>query len=392
MIELQFDMYQSAAIGAIVLVFGGYLINKIPTLRKFCIPAAVVGGLIFSLAMLILHSGNVAEITFDETIKDICMRVFFCSVGFMASFKMLKSGGRILVVMVILALMMVVMQDVIGIVSVSTFGMDPKYGLALGSISLTGGHGTAAAYGQVLVEDYGLVGGDVVAIAAATFGLAIAGMLGGPLGRRLVKKHNLVSEGEIDEKEEMKERIISPHEFLVAFLLLVICMGLGTLINDALSMVGIALPTYLGALIVAIIVRNVADVLGFTLPNKEIETIGWVCLSLFLSMALMSIKLWQLADLAAVMVITLLIQTVALSIFAYHLVFRFTGANFDSAALVSGTMGFGMGATPNAVANVEAMISENGPAPVAYFIVPLIGGVFMDLINVSVLTVLLNVL
>ena len=142
----------------------------------------------------------------------------------------------------------------------------------------------------------------------------------------------------------------------------------------------------------AIIVRNVADVLGFTLPNKEIETIGWVCLSLFLSMALMSIKLWQLADLAAVMVITLLIQTVALSIFAYHLVFRFTGANFDSAALVSGTMGFGMGATPNAVANVEAMISENGPAPVAYFIVPLIGGVFMDLINVSVLTVLLNVL
>ena len=233
-------MYQSAAIGAIVLVFGGYLINKIPALRKFCIPAAVVGGLIFSLAMLILHSGNVAEITFDETIKDICMRVFFCSVGFMASFKMLKSGGRILVVMVILALMMVVMQDVIGIVSVSTFGLDPKYGLALGSISLTGGHGTAAAYGQVLVEDYGLVGGDVVAIAAATFGLAIAGMLGGPLGRRLVKKHKLVSEGEIDEKEEMKERIISPHEFLVAFLLLVICMGLGTLINDALSMVGIA--------------------------------------------------------------------------------------------------------------------------------------------------------
>lgn len=386
------DMYQSAAIGAVVLVFGWYLVNKIPSLRRFCIPAAVVGGLIFSVGMLILHSGNVIEITFNETIKDICMRVFFCSVGFMASFKMLKSGGKILLIMIFMAFLMVVMQDFIGMLSVSAFGLDPKYGLALGSISLVGGHGTAAAYGQVLVDDYGLVGGDVVAIAAATFGLAIAGMLGGPLGRRLVKKHNLVSEGEMEETTDMAEKTISARDFLVGFLLLVTCMGLGTLINEGLGILGIALPTYLGALFVAIIVRNAADVLGYTLPYKEIETIGWVCLSLFLSMALMSMKFWQLADLAAVMVITLLIQTVALSIFVYHLVFRFTGANYESAALVSGTMGFGMGATPNAVANVEAMIAENGPAPVAYFLIPLIGGVFMDLINVSVLTVLLNVL
>jgi len=392
LIELELDMFQSAAVGAVVLVFGGYIVNKFPVLRKFCIPAAVVGGLIFSVVMLIMHSGSFAEITFDETIKDICMRVFFCSVGFMASFRMLKAGGRLLAVMVILMLLMVVMQDAIGIFSVTAFGLDPKYGLALGSISLSGGHGTAAAYGQVLVEDYGLEGGDVVAIAAATFGLAIAGMLGGPLARRLIEKNGLTSDGEKEVKESAVERVISSHEFLVGILLLVICMGLGTLINIVLDMVGIALPTYLGALIVAIIVRNLADTLGYTLPYKEIETVGWVCLSLFLSMALMSIKLWQLADLAAVMVITLVIQTVMLSLFVYHLVFRFTGSNYESSALVAGTMGFGMGATPNAVANVEALISENGPAPVAYFLVPLIGGVFMDLINVSVLTVLLNVL
>jgi len=392
LIELELDMFQSAAVGAVVLVFGGYIVNKFPVLRKFCIPAAVVGGLIFSVVMLIMHSGSFAEITFDETIKDICMRVFFCSVGFMASFRMLKAGGRLLAVMVILMLLMVVMQDAIGIFSVTAFGLDPKYGLALGSISLSGGHGTAAAYGQVLVEDYGLEGGDVVAIAAATFGLAIAGMLGGPLARRLIEKNGLTSDGEKEVKESAVERVISSHEFLVGILLLVICMGLGTLINIVLDMVGIALPTYLGALIVAIIVRNLADTLGYTLPYKEIETVGWVCLSLFLSMALMSIKLWQLADLAAVMVITLVIQTVMLCLFVYHLVFRFTGSNYESAALVAGTMGFGMGATPNAVANVEALISENGPAPVAYFLVPLIGGVFMDLINVSVLTVLLNVL
>lgn len=392
MMELELDMYQSAAIGALVLALGGYLVIKIPVLRKFCIPSAVVGGLLFSIALLFLHMGDVAEITFDETIKNICMRVFFCSVGFMASFSMLKSGGKILIVMIVLSLMMIIMQDAVGIFCVSAFGLDPKYGLALGSISLVGGHGTAAAYGEVLVEDYGLVGGDVVAIAAATFGLAIAGMLGGPLARRLVVKNNLTPDAKEVKKEDSIGRIISSHEFLVGLMLIVVCMGLGTLVNDALDMVGISLPTYLGALIIAIIVRNVADVLGYTLPYKEMETIGWVCLSLFLSMALMSMKLWQLADLAAVMVITLVIQTIVLSLFVYHLVFRLTGANYESAALVSGTMGFGMGATPNAVANVEAMIAEHGPAPVAYFLVPLIGGVFMDLLNVSVLTILLNIL
>ncbi|MBR4202556.1 MAG: sodium/glutamate symporter [Candidatus Methanomethylophilaceae archaeon] len=392
MMELELDMYQSAAVGALVLVIGGFLVMKSPLLRKFCIPAAVVGGLLFSIVMLFLHEGDVVGITFDDTIKDICMRVFFCSVGFMASFSMLRSGGRILVIMIVLSLVMIVMQDAVGIFTVSAFGLDPKYGLALGSISLVGGHGTAAAYGEVLVKDYGLVGGDVVAIAAATFGLAIAGMLGGPLAKRLIEKNGLRSSAGRIEKENIVERIISSHEFLVGLMLIVICMGLGTLINGALDMIGIALPTYLGALIMAIIVRNIADVLGYTLPYKEIETIGWICLSLFLSMALMSMKLWQLADLAAVMIITLLIQTVVLSLFVYHFVFKLTGANYDSATLVSGTMGFGMGATPNAVANVEAIIEAHGPAPVAYFLVPLIGGVFMDLLNVSVLTVLLNIL
>ena len=392
MMELELDMYQSAAVGALVLVIGGFLVMKSPLLRKFCIPAAVVGGLLFSIVMLFLHEGDVVGITFDDTIKDICMRVFFCSVGFMASFSMLRSGGRILVIMIVLSLVMIVMQDAVGIFTVSAFGLDPKYGLALGSISLVGGHGTAAAYGEVLVKDYGLVGGDVVAIAAATFGLAIAGMLGGPLAKRLIEKNGLRSSAERIGKENIVERIISSHEFLVGLMLIVICMGLGTLINGVLDMIGIALPTYLGALIMAIIVRNIADVLGYTLPYKEIETIGWICLSLFLSMALMSMKLWQLADLAAVMIITLLIQTVVLSLFVYHFVFKLTGANYDSATLVSGTMGFGMGATPNAVANVEAIIESHGPAPVAYFLVPLIGGVFMDLLNVSVLTVLLNIL
>ena len=392
MYQLTMDLYQSAAVGALVLVLGLIIVKHSPELRKFCIPAAVVGGLLSSLILLLLHEGDVMEITFDETLKNVCMRAFFCSVGFMASFKLLKAGGRLVTIMVLLMVLLVLMQDTLGVLSVSLFDLDPKYGLALGSISLTGGHGTAAAYGKVLVEDYGLVGGDIVAIAAATFGLAIAGILGGPISERLVKKHNLEPSDTDIELSEEKEEPIKNDRFLKALILLVACMGAGTLVNYGFDSIGITLPTYLGALVLAIIVRNVADAIGYDIPEREIELLGWISLCLFLSMALMGMKLWQLADLAAAMVFTLALQTIALVLFVYFLVFRATGKSYDSAALVAGTTGFGMGATPNAVANVEALMQAHGPAPVAYFIVPIIGGVFLDLINVGVLTAFLNLL
>lgn len=390
---LSLDLFESAAIGAVVLMVGLFLVKRDPMLAKYCIPAAVVGGVLFSLVMLVLYETDVLEIRFDDTIKDITMRVFFCSIGLMASFKMLKSGGKVLLTMIVLLAILVVMQDVIGVASVSLFGMDSRMGLALGSISLSGGHGTAAAYGEVLVEDYGVVGADVAAIAAATFGLVIAGLIGGPMARRLISKNNLKPESEqLELNLEPEEMTAAKVHFLYGLIILLVCIGLGTLINEAFDAMNISLPTYLGALVVAIIVRNVADIGGHELPIKEAELIGWLCLCVFLAMALMGMKLWQLSDLAAAMLFTLVVQTVALAAFVYFLVFRLTGKNFESAALVAGTAGFGMGATPNAVANVEAVMNEFGPAPTAYFIVPLLGGVFLDIINVTVLTVFLNVL
>lgn len=390
--QLSLDLFQSAALGAVVLVVGMFLVKRSNRLAKYCIPAAVVGGILFSLVMLVFYGTDVMEIRLDNTVKDIAMRIFFCSIGFMASFKMLKSGGRMIIVMMMLMVVLVVMQNVIGVASVSIFGMDSRLGLALGSISLSGGHGTAAAYGELLVEDYGVEGADVVAIAAATFGLVIAGLMGGPIANRLIEKNHLKPDSDDFEMSAESEEIVNKNRFLTGLIILLICTGLGTLINEGFAMAGIALPTYLGAMIVAIIVRNAADLGGYDLPVKETELIGWLCLSVFLAMALMGMKLWQLEDLALAMIFTLILQTVALAAFVYFLIFRLTGRNFESAALATGTMGFGMGATPNAVANVGAIMNEYGPAPKAYFAVPIIGAAFLDVINVAVLTAFLNIL
>jgi ESS family glutamate:Na+ symporter len=392
MIEIDLDLLQSAALGAVMMIIGMLAVRRFAILRKFCIPAAVVGGLLFSLFTLIMWEGGIAIFTIDDTLQKVCMNMFFCSVGFLASFSTLKSGGRVLGILIVLVTVMIIMQDIIGPTCASLFGMDPKFGLTLGSISLFGGHGTAAAYGDILVEEYGMKGADVVALASATFGLAIAGILGGPLARRLVVRNNLVSDGVDDRPETKVKTMIDPKSFVLGMAALIICIGVGSFFNDALEAIGFVLPSYFGALIVAVIFRNFCDAIKFRLPIVEIDTIGWVCLSLFLSMALMSIELWQLHGLGAFMFLTLIIQTIVLCLFVYFVVFRATGKNYESAALSAGFMGFGMGATPNAVANVEALTEAHGPAPMAFFLVPIVGGVFVDIVNAAVLTILLNTL
>ena len=288
-----FDIFQSAAVAAVILVVGLYLVKRSETLRRFCIPAAVVGGLLFAVLSLILYSSDVVEFHFDETLKNVFMMAFFCSVGFMASARMLKAGGRMVVILLLLLTVLIVLQDVIGTVMARVFGLDPMLGLCLGSVSLIGGHGTAAAYGTMFVKDYGVVGADTVAIAAATFGLAFSSLIGGPLAGRLVKRNSLVpeeSEMELVSEEEADVRI-TDNGFLRALILIVICVGFGTYIVSALSDLGINLPTYLGAMLLAMLIRNICDVKGVELPLREISTLGTISLSMFLVMALMVMKL-----------------------------------------------------------------------------------------------------
>ncbi len=392
MYQLTLNMYETVGLAAVVLFVGTILVRHSKLLRRFFIPAAVVGGMLFAIVSLCLYSADIVEIQFDDTLRQITMMVFFCSIGFLASFKMLKAGGKLVSILVVLMLVLILMQNGVGIMCADIFGLDSKYGLALGSISLCGGHGTAAAYGKLLVDDYGLVGADSVCLASATFGLALAGFIGGPLAKRLVWKHRLEPSTEdyefkVKEPEKLQER-----RFLTAASMIAVCLGAGAVFNLLFEDTDITLPIYLGAMLIAFVFRNTAEKIGVEVPVREVEILGWVCLCLFLSMALMSIKLWELEDLALAMVVTLLIQAVALGLFVYYLVFRATGKNYESAALVTGVAGFGMGAIPNAIANMEALIREHGPAPVAYFVVPIIGGVFLDIINVVVLTVLLNLL
>lgn len=394
MLGIHLDMYQTAALGALALALGIFLVRRSETLRRFCIPAAVVGGLVLALANSAMYAADVAELDFDETLKNVFMMAFFCSVGFMASFRMLRRGGKLVVVLLTLVSVLIVFQDMIGAALCSALGLDPKMGLVLGSISLVGGHGTAATYGEQLVDEFGIANADTVAIAAATFGLAFSGFIGGPLARRLVETRNLRPDSEdvLMEQEDNPETGIDNNRFLLALMLMVVCIGAGTYIVNVVKGAGVTLPVYLGSMVVALIVRNVADQVGVELPIREINALGWICLSMFLSMALMVTKLWQLADLASKMVVILLVQAAVVALFAYYAIFRVTGGNYESAALVTATCGFGLGATPNAVANMEALFSKYGVAPKAYFVVPLVGSVFIDLVNAALLTVFLNIL
>lgn len=394
MLDIRLDMYQTAALGALALALGILLVRRSETLRRFCIPAAVVGGLVLALGNSFLYAADVAELDFDETLKNVFMMAFFCSVGFMASFRMLKRGGKLVVVLLALVSVLIVFQDLIGAALCSAFGLDPRMGLALGSISLVGGHGTAATYGEQLVDEFGIANADTMAIAAATFGLAFSGFIGGPLARRLVERRRLrPDDGDLlTEQEEDQEAGIDNNRFLLALILMAVCVGVGTYIVGIVKDSGVTLPVYLGSMIAALVVRNVADHRGVELPVREINALGWICLSMFLAMALMVTKLWQLADLAGMMIAILLVQAVVVAVFAYYVVFRGTGGDYESAALVTATCGFGLGATPNAVANMDALFSKYGVAPKAYFVVPLVGSVFIDLVNAALLTVFLNIL
>ena len=394
MYTVHFDVYQTAMMGAVALAVGILLVRRSKLLRKYCIPAAVMGGLVFSIAFCAIYEADIAEVSFDETLKNVFMMAFFCSVGFMASVRMLKKGGRLVLTLLALVGVLIVCQDVLGVSLASLLGMDPDMGLALGSISLVGGHGTAGSFGPDLVDIYGVENADTVAIAAATFGLAVSGFVGGPLAKRRIEKGDLSPDKDdiamAEEEEEVRK--IDSERFLYALLLLCIGVGAGSYIVAGIKAAGLTLPVYLGAMLVAMLIRNVADWKGIELPLKEINTLGWISLSLFLSIALMVTQLWNLADLAGKMVVILLAQTALVAVYAYYVVFNATGRDYESAALVTATAGFSLGATPNAMANMESLFDKYGVAPKAYFAVPLVGSVFIDLLNVAIITVFLNIL
>lgn len=394
--SITLDMYQTIAVAVVVLILGAFLKRKISFLEKFCIPAPVIGGLIFAIFTLICYSTGILEIDFDDTLKEVCMVFFFTSVGFQANLKVLKSGGKPLLIFLILVIVLIITQNFTAIGLANLLGLDSLTGMTTGSIPMVGGHGTAGAFGPVL-EDFGISGATTVCTAAATFGLIAGSLMGGPIGNRLIKKHNLFDTIKNDddtllvEEEEKHERHFSMYA--PAVFQLIIAVGIGTIFSKLLSLTGMTFPIYIGAMIAAAIMRNIGEYTGkITIHMGEINDLGGICLSLFLGIAMITLKLWQLADLALPLVILLAGQTLLMFLFSYFVVFNVMGRDYDAAVVAAGTCGFGMGATPNAIANMQAICEKYEPSVKAYLIIPIVGSLFADFLNSLTITFFINLL
>lgn len=390
---LELTAYQAVAVASIVLLIGRFLRAKFPFLDNYCIPAPVVGGLVFALVNLAGYVTGIGCITFDGTFQTFFMTVFFCSVGFTACFRLIKTGGIQVIIFLCVSIVLICFQDVIGCGLAAVFGLDARLGLTMGSIPLVGGHGTAGSFGP-LMEGMGIADANTVALAAATYGLVSGSMMGGPIARARIKQFNLKStdDGRHKEGEEAVAKTIDNNNFLNASMYLAVAIGVGTLVYDFFMGIGITFPTYIGAMLIACVLRNVTDVMHIEMPLDEIDCLGNLSLSLFLSLALMSLKLWQLAELAIPMIVILLVQTVFMAFYTYFVVFKIMGSDYEAANFAAATCGFGMGATPNAMANMQAVNKNYGPSPRALFVVPLVGSLFIDFFNSMIITAFLNFL
>lgn len=392
--QISLDMYQTLGMAVAVLFLGAFLKKRIKFLETFCIPSPVVGGLIFAIVSCILYATGILEISFDETLKNVCMVIFFTSVGFQANLKVLKSGGLSLVVFLVCVIVLIISQNLVSVGLAKLVGVSPLIGLSTGSIPMVGGHGTAGAFGPVL-EDLGISGASTLCTAAATFGLVARSLMGGPIGRRLILKHDLLKTAVMEDDatlvEDEKKHKRSVSMYAPATYQIAIAMGLGTIVSWALSKTGMTFPIYIGAMIVAAAMRNISEHTNlFTVNMGEINDIGGICLSLFLGIAMITLKLWQLASLALPLLILLAGQVALMFVFTYFVLFNVMGRNYDAAVLAAGTCGFGMGATPNAMANMQALTEKYVPSVKAYLLVPIIGSMFADFLNSLTITFFIN--
>ena len=408
---LELDMLQTAGLGALALVLGMYLTRRVKWLQRFCIPSPVSGGIVFSVVSLMLYKLWNVELVFDGTLKDVFMLVFFTSVGFQSNLKVLRRGGSTLLLMLGVLAFIIVVQNVLPLGIAWIMGVNPLVGMAAGSISMAGGHGTAGGFSAVL-EGMGLSGAGTIAMAAATFGLIMGSVTGGPLAERLIRtkltaEHLEPKDYEVDpamaglESDEAspagRAKHISSNEqefqqYAKATYALLIVVAAGSLMSWLLQQTGVTFPTYFGALIVAAIVRNVAEACKLT-PKMELDkivSVGNICLSVFLGMAMVSLKLWELESLALPLVVMLVAQVVAMALIAYFVAFNILGRDYDAAVLVAGICGFGLGATPNAMANMSAVCYKYHYSVKPFLIVPIIGAMFVDLINTGFIMMFLN--
>lgn len=411
MVELHLDTIQTAGIGALALVLGMWLTRKFAFLKRFCVPSPVSGGILFSLLTLALYSLARVEVSFDGTLKDIFMVAFFTSVGFQTNLKVMKQGGRLLVMLVLLLVMIIVMQNTVALAIAKALGLNPLIGVAAGSVSMVGGHGTAGGFSGLL-ESMGLPDASTIAMAAATFGLIAGSMIGGPMAERIISKRLAAKPLEADadavmpavepsenrrgdDEERMSASEVDFQHYAKATYSIILVMAGGTMVSWLLEKTGVTFPTYFGALVLAVVARNVMGLsprMEKHLDIDRIVSVGNICLSMFLGMAMVSLKLWELQSLALPLILILLCQVVLLALFAYFIAFWLLGRSYDAAVLVAGICGFGLGATPNAMANMSAVCHKYSYTIKPLLLIPIVGGMFNDVINTGIITMFLNLI
>ena len=394
MFNIKMDMIQTVGLAVIILILGRFLRKKVKFFETYCIPSPVVGGFLFAIINLILRKTNLVIFEFDNTLQSFFMTLFFTSIGFNASWRLLKVGGKKVVMFLIMAVTLVILQNVVAVGVGYLTGVDPLIALLTGSTAMTGGHGTAAAMAPI-VEELGHTGAKSVAIAAATFGLIAGSSLGGPLANRLIKgkKLEVVAEKVDNEKVRNDEflfnndvRKLDGENFAKAFFLILLSMFIGSYVSTFLNQF-LNFPNYIGPMIVAAVLRNISDnTTKFDLHYEEVHILEDVSLNLFLGMAMISLKLWELGNVAGQLSVLLLAQALLAWVFIYFVTFRFMGGNYDAAVLSAGHVGFGLGATPNGIANMQSVCDKYKHSHIAFFVMPIVGALFIDFFNVAIIS------
>ena len=394
--ELKLDVFQTMALATFVFYFGAYIKKKINILERYCIPSAVIGGMVFSIIVLILNITNILKIDLDNSLQSILMTIFFTSIGYTASLKILKSGGKKVIIFLVISVALVLFQDIIGVMLAKAFNINPLLGLATGSIPLVGGHGTSGSFGPLL-EEVGVQAATTVSFASATFGLIMGSILGGFIAEVVIEKNKIDTSIYLENEnlglrdEDSDSSVINYNSLVKAFSLIFITMGIGSIITKFIQAIGLTFPSYIGSMITAAVIKNIMDFKNYKIEDESIQTIGNISLIFYLSLALMGLKLWELFDLALPMIIMLIAQTILMAIFAYFIVFKIMGKDYEAAIFSSAICGFGMGSTANSIANMDAITNKYGFIKTPYIVVPIVGGLFIDFINSGVITVFINI-
>ena len=397
---LVLNSYYTLIAASLVLLIGRALVTRVRVLNELNIPEPVIGGLLASGLILILHQISGFSVSIEHGMQEGFMLMFFASIGLSADFSRLKAGGLPLVIFTLLVGAFIVVQNIVGISLASMLGLPPLSGLLTGSITLVGGHGTAAGWGQVFEDEFNIQGATALALACATFGLVAGGLLGGPVARRLIKKVSIPGTAAPEELnlhvtfDRPKEtRLITPTSAIETLAMFAVCLSAASYLTDMMAShfadSSLIIPTFVWALAAGVVVRNIlSGVFRLAIFDRCVDVFGNVSLSLFLAMALLSLELWTIKELALPLVVILSVQALTMVLYAYYVVFRVMGSNYDAVVLASGFCGFGMGATPTAVANMQAITSRFGPSYKAFLIVPMVGAFFVDIINASILSVI----